>query len=211
MLVEEKKSSERDGSRADEEVKDSDGNSYGSDLYDTQTESVDSSDLSEEENNKHQKQKLQKLMFRHNSPVRMKWDLAVMSLAIYNCLSIPFDAAFSPEANFWYDLFETFVDICFAVDIIVNFRTTFINSNSGLEVTNIWKIAYNYIKGGRFMVDLLASVPFERIYEILNPSSGDSETLKLLGLLKLIRLLRLQRVIRYMKFKTGLKIGLRII
>ena len=150
-------------------------------------------------------------MIRHNNPLRLRWDLFVMLLAIYNCISIPFDSAFSPEANLWYDLFEGTVDVCFALDIFINFRTTFLNSNSGLEVVSTTKVAWNYLKGGRFLVDLLASIPFEALYGYIFPNSGDNETLKLLGLLKLIRLLRLQRVIRYMKFKTGLKIGLRIV
>lgn len=41
--------------------------------------------------------------------------------------------------------------------------------------------------------------------------TNNSTVFQLLGLLKLIRLLRLGRVIRYMKFKTGLKIGIRIL
>jgi hypothetical protein len=38
----------------------------------------------------------------------------------------------------------------------------------------------------------------------------DNTTLKLLGLLKMVRLLRLGRIIRYMKFKQGLKVGIRM-
>ena len=87
------------------------------------------------------------MMLRHNNPFRLRWDLFVMLLAIYNCISIPFDAAFDPSANFWYDLFETTVDICFAVDILINFRTTYVNPNTGLEVMSSIKIAWNYLKG----------------------------------------------------------------
>ena len=72
-------------------------------------------------------------------------------------------------------------------------------------------MAWNYIKSGRFVVDLLASIPFERIYLLFASNSDNQTAFQLLGLLKLIRLLRLGRVIRYMKFKTGLKIGIRIL
>ena len=97
-----------------------------------------------------------------------------MLLAIYNCVSIPFDAAFSPEANLIYDIWEGCVDVAFAVDVVLNFRTTYVNSHTGLEVIFAWPIAKNYIKSGRFFIDLAASIPFERIYQLLTGTSGDS-------------------------------------
>jgi potassium voltage-gated channel Eag-related subfamily H protein 6 len=134
-----------------------------------------------------------------------------MLLAIYNCISIPFNASFAPDPIIYYEIWEGLVDVCFAVDIVINFRTTYVNSSTGLEVIGGWKVAWNYIRSGRFFVDLMASIPFERFF-LLFFEAGDSQTaFQLLGLLKLIRLLRLGRVIRYMKFKTGLKIGIRIV
>jgi len=71
------------------------------------------------------------------------------------------------------------------------------------------KIAKNYIKG-RFWIDLLASIPFEKF--LIVDASADSANVefKIFGLLKMIRLLRLGRIITYMKFKQSLKIGFRI-
>lgn len=128
-----------------------------------------------------------------------------MILAIYNCISIPFNAAFTPESSVGYEIFESGVDLCFAIDILLNFRTTYVDKKTGLEVISQRRIAWSYIAGGRFFIDLGASIPFERIYLIIGGSAG-GDGFKLLGLLKLVRLLRLSRVIRYMKFKTGLKI-----
>jgi len=133
-------------------------------------------------------------MLKHNQPFRLRWDLFVMVLAIYNCISIPFNASFAPDAIIWYEIWEGIVDVCFAVDIIINFRTTYVNSQSGLEVNSNWKVTWNYIRSGRFIVDLLASIPFERIFMIF-ASTDNSTAFQLLGLLKLIRLLRLGRVI----------------
>jgi hypothetical protein len=100
-----------------------------------------------------------------------------MLLAIYNCISIPFDAAFSPEANLYYDLWEGVVDIMFAIDVVINFRTTYVNGQTGLEVTSGWKIAKNYIKSGRFFVDLMASIPFERVYQVIFPNAENNQAL----------------------------------
>ena len=132
----------------------------------------------------------------------MKWDMNVMFLAIWNCLSIPFDVAFEPENVIYYTILEHFIDICFIIDVFIAFRTTFINSKTGFEVVEGSKIALNYILSGRFFVDLAASIPFENIYTMLVVvDEGSNAELKLLGLLKLVRLLRLGRIIRYMKFK----------
>ena len=147
---------------------------------------------------------------KHNSQFRLNWDLFIMLLAIYNCISIPFSSAFDPDTIIYYEIFETIIDVLFAVDVIINFRTSFVHPKTGLEVVEGKSIAKNYILSGRFWIDLLATIPFEKLYSLIAPGNN-SGTLELLGLLKLIRLLRLGRVIRYMKFKTGLKIGIRIV
>jgi len=87
-----------------------------------------------------------------------------MLLALWNCLSIPFTVAFEPDYGVIYSICERIIDVCFALDILINFRTTFINSKTGFEVMEPKKVAMNYITGGRFFVDLLASIPFEVIF-----------------------------------------------
>jgi len=36
-------------------------------------------------------------MVRVNDPRKTNWDLFVITLAVYNCFSIPFEIAFAPE------------------------------------------------------------------------------------------------------------------
>ena len=129
-----------------------------------------------------------------------------MLLAFWNCISIPFDVAFEPPDDMTYVILEYIIDVCFFIDIIVAFRTTFTNEKTGFPVVKPWDIAKNYILSGRFFVDLAASIPFENVYTwfvvvVENSSDNDLTRVKLLGLLKLVRLLRLGRIIRYMKFK----------
>jgi len=38
--------------------------------------------------------KVPKCMLRHSQKFRMRWDLYVMFLAIWNCIIIPFDVSF---------------------------------------------------------------------------------------------------------------------
>jgi hypothetical protein len=48
------------------------------------------------------------------------------------------------------------------IDVILNFRTTYIHPTSREEISNPKQIAKRYLKG-MFWVDLLASIPFKYI------------------------------------------------
>lgn len=111
------------------------------------------------------KQELPKYMFHHNNKWRMRWDLFIIVLALYNCISIPLNVAFPDgEESKVVELFERIVDVLFACDIIITFRTTFINPKTNLEVTDPKRAAKNYFFSNRFWVDLMASIPFEMFY-----------------------------------------------
>jgi hypothetical protein len=149
-------------------------------------------------------------MLRHNSKFRLRWDLLVIFLTLYNCINIPFivafDGAFTESITFV--VFDYIIDFCFFLDIVFNFRTTYVNSKTGTEVIDPKKVLLNYTLHGRFFVDLLATIPFEIVASVILPDNNFS--FQLFGLMKLVRLLRLGRIITYMKFKQGIKIGFRI-
>uniref|UniRef100_H2Z0V4 Cyclic nucleotide-binding domain-containing protein n=1 Tax=Ciona savignyi TaxID=51511 RepID=H2Z0V4_CIOSA len=71
--------------------------------------------------------------------------------------------------------------IFFVIDILINFRTTYVNKNDEV-VSKPGKIAIHYFKGW-FLIDLVAAVPFDLLTTLI-------------GLLKTARLLRLVRVAR---------------
>ena len=54
------------------------------------------------------------------------------------------------------------VDIMFVCDIIINFRTTYVNKNDEV-VSNPKKIATHYLKGW-FLIDLVAAIPFDALF-----------------------------------------------
>lgn len=64
--------------------------------------------------------------------------------------------AFPPVVN---DCFSLSVDVTFIVDILINFRTTYVNSNDEV-VSHPGKIAVHYFKGW-FVIDLVAAIPFD--------------------------------------------------
>lgn len=174
---------------------------------------LDANDSNEsEDDNKlvdDQKENIGWTLMSHKSKFRMRWDLVVILLALYNCVSIPFEVAFGNISDHVVmEIFEYGIDVLFFVDVIFNFRTTYINPKTGTEVISGKKIAWNYVVRGRFWVDLLASIPFEVIIGFF--VEMDQGNLQLLGLLKLVRLLRLGRIITYMKFKSSVKFGFKI-
>jgi hypothetical protein len=62
------------------------------------------------------------------------------------------------------NIWERFLDVAFGFDLLLNFRTTYINSKTGFEVTDAKRIALTYIVTGRFFIDLGASLPLDSIF-----------------------------------------------
>ena len=144
------------------------------------------------------------------SPRRVKWDLFVMALAIWNCFSIPFFIAFKPDiagSNVMMAVDIT-IDFLFVVDIVINFRTSFMHPRTGEEIMDPKKIARHYLVGGRFMLDLLASIPFDLIATL---AGAEDTSLNAFGLLKLIRILRLGKIILYMRAREDIKGSMKLL
>jgi hypothetical protein len=175
---------------------------------DDKSMATDMSEVTELEVTEHRKE-LPWYTFYHDSRPRMSWDLLIILLALWNCIYIPIDVSFRPEKSAGITISDAVIDILFAVDIVINFMTTYVNEKTGITVSNPTRIVKNYLFKGRFFVDLLASIPFDKVLPT-SDNPEDTQTATVLGLLKMVRLLRLGRIITFMKFKQGVKIGFRI-
>jgi len=157
--------------------------------------------------------KVNKMCFwRANSQTRIKWDLFIILLATINSFQIPYNVAFtSPEnKNIALDIFNWLIDFFFMMDVVINFRTSYISDITGNEIVDTKIIAIKYLKT-RFWIDLLASVPLDFFTYILNNDKSNAFLLQMLGLLKLVRILRLSRLITYLNFKNDVKMSLKLI
>uniref|UniRef100_A0AAQ4NVD6 Voltage-gated inwardly rectifying potassium channel KCNH2 n=1 Tax=Gasterosteus aculeatus aculeatus TaxID=481459 RepID=A0AAQ4NVD6_GASAC len=137
----------------------------------------------------------------HYSPFKAVWDWLILLLVIYTAILTPYSAAFllndQEEAAMQscgyscspLNVVDLIVDIMFIIDILINFRTTYVNTNDEV-VSHPVRIAVHYFKGW-FLIDMVAAIPFD----LLIYRSGE-ETTTLIGLLKTARLLRLVRVAR---------------
>ncbi|XP_069110947.1 voltage-gated inwardly rectifying potassium channel KCNH6-like isoform X2 [Argopecten irradians] len=153
-----------------------------------------------------QSPRIHRLTILHYSPFKAVWDWIILLLVIYTAIFTPYAAAFllseensrnrdgnkSIEVRYQnpMTIIDLIVDIMFIIDILINFRTTYVNKNDEV-VSHPGKIAVHYFKGW-FLIDVVAAIPFD----LLLFGSETDETATLIGLLKTARLLRLVRVVR---------------
>lgn len=89
-----------------------------------------------------------------------------MTFALFNCCFVPIQVSFSPESlnSTGFYMANYFIDFFFLLDILVNFRTVYID-DKGQEVKQLKDIAKFYVKRA-FFIDILATVPFDDILQI---------------------------------------------
>lgn len=109
----------------------------------------------------------------HRSVFKITWDWFILALVIYTSIEIPFATAFlenngHSSRDIWdklssrepHEIVNVIVDVMFIIDIIINFRTTFMDSSSDAIVSEPKRIAINYLKTW-FVVDFVAAIPFD--------------------------------------------------
>eukprot|EP01135_Chromosphaera_perkinsii_P005166 Nk52_evm14s319 gene=Nk52_evmTU14s319 len=135
------------------------------------------------------------------SKFRWKWDLVIVALLIFTLILLPVHLAFFGDGLpvGWFVL-NLFVDLCFLLDVVFNFRTGYVMADHVvLERSEIMK---HYIKGW-FIIDLVSAFPIDLIFEFIDSGSENSgllrttRLLKFLRLSKLLRILRITRLLRY--------------
>ena len=136
----------------------------------------------------------------------------MITLSIWNAIQIPmafaYPEAFEDRAVYTYS--DYVIDMCFIFDIIVNFRSCYIDSRTDELIDDPKMITKNYLKG-RFWVDLVASCNFDLIFQILAPNMSDNAFTSLFGMLKLVRLLRLGRMVTYLSKSKAAKFSANVI
>ncbi|CAI2366862.1 unnamed protein product [Moneuplotes crassus] len=153
-----------------------------------------------------------KWLCRFQESRRIYWDLFIMALAIFNCIQVPYTIAFLEDEDDSVGVYilNQIIDSIFIADLVISFRTTYINEETGIEVNDPKHIAINYIKG-RFWLDLLASIPTDLISLIIPGSDNATFILNMFNLLKLMRVARLSRLIAYLNLKSDIKMAIRLI
>lgn len=125
-----------------------------------------------------QKPRVHKWTILHYSPFKAVWDWIVLLLVIYTAIFTPYVAAFLlNEERLDNDgpivIIDLIVDVMFIIDILINFRTTYVNSNDEV-VSHPGKIAVHYLRGW-FVIDMVAAIPFDLL--LVGKNSDEVSTL----------------------------------
>ena len=70
-----------------------------------------------------------------------------------------------------FSVLNCFIDGFFAIDIIINFFTTYFHPTTGEEITEKKEIAINYLKG-MFILDLLSTIPLDLLASAFYEQKG---------------------------------------
>lgn len=120
----------------------------------------------------------------HYSPFKAVWDWLILLLVLYTAVFTPYSAAFllteleeKRRRTCGYtcnplNVVDLVVDVMFIVDILINFRTTYVNHNDEV-VSQPRRIAQHYFKGW-FLIDIVAAIPFDLL--IYRSESEEGET-----------------------------------
>ena len=153
------------------------------------------------------------LIISNLNPTLIKWDLFVILLAIYSCITIPLSLSFRPKFLSEAHGLNNFVDICFSVDILIMFRTTSINLNTGVEITKGRDIAIAYLKS-RFFIDFVSAVPIDKVIMWFVPDDlYNEEHVKhfvALSCLKMVRILRINRLLIFLNSSSDFKLQIKL-
>ena len=148
-------------------------------------------------------------MLSVTSDTRMHWDIAIMLLSIWNCFYVPFVSAFSAfDSRISLRVVDLIIDFLYILDIVVNFRTTYIDESTGYEVRSPRRIAWRYSASPRFWCDLVAAMPVEIINWVV---LDQTNRLQMLSLLKMARLLRLSKIIMFMRTGNHIKLTVKLL
>jgi hypothetical protein len=132
------------------------------------------------------------------------WDIAQMIFLLYVSIVVPYRTCFGVEIQLfsliWF--WDTIMDVYFLADIVLNFRTAYVNRD-GMQVVDPKKIAHRYLKGW-FVLDAVSCIPVGHISRIIEQKAGEAgpdnvrllKTLRLLRMSKMLRLARIRRILQ---------------
>lgn len=166
--------------------------------------------------------KLPFMMISERDPKRMAWDISLAIIIVFYSIVVPLRIAFEEtvtkagggalsllKSTAGWSWFDAINDILFGIDIIANFRTTYITKDGVYELDEK-KVAIKYLTTW-FFIDFIASVPLGRIIALSRDwNSGGigklnkiARVLRFVKIAKLFRVLKLGRVVTLLQIRFG--------
>lgn len=153
-------------------------------------------------------------LIHYNSSFIAWWEIFIILVAIINSITIPFQVFYGEWIvtalnTDMFAIIDSFIDQIFIIDIVLNFRTTYLDRNSGTEIRDPELIKNRYLRGS-FLIDLISSFPFFSFFQPFVPEGPFLSFLSALGLLKLIRLSRIYPTLRKQNLSSEKKIIIKL-
>ena len=141
-------------------------------------------------------------VFHPESLPRLLWDVLLLIVITYQCLTIPYFICFEDSYTYWLNIVEILVNIIFLTDLLVCFNTGLYLK--GTLVMKRTAIFCEYIKLW-FWIDFVSAFPYSWLLDgFEQPSQTSSSTYKtpkVIGIIRILRFLRILRLIRLAKLK----------
>jgi hypothetical protein len=153
--------------------------------------------------------------FEADDGFRLKWDLVQVVVLLLTAVIVPLRVGFSAlddsDPKFWF-AFDVVSDTYFAVDIVINCRTAYVNDEHKIEAS-AKKVVVHYLKTW-FLIDFLACLPINYILYLSGtldlpwlanqgpPGRAESGGADSIKVLKVLRLFRLTKMLRVLKLKS---------
>ncbi|XP_041823294.1 potassium voltage-gated channel subfamily H member 8 isoform X5 [Melanotaenia boesemani] len=137
--------------------------------------------------------KKSKFILPHYSTIRAGWDWLILVATFYVAVTVPYNVCFTGDPDDMtrsISASDVVVEILFIIDIIFNFRTTYV-SKSGQVIFDGRQICIHYLTTW-FTIDLLAALPFDLLIAV------NVSVMSVVHMLKTVRLLRLLRLLQKM-------------
>lgn len=127
------------------------------------------------------------LLISGEGRIRMMFNYILVCLTLYAAIVTPLSVGFNVNTSLGMDIF---LELVFVLDVIINFRTTYLDPDTREEITDKGKIAAHYMRTW-FFPDLVSSVPLVTIITVIG---GNIDGVKLFKLLRVFKLYQMGSV-----------------
>jgi len=98
-----------------------------------------------------------------DSKWKQMWDIWCMLLVLYVALVVPYRLSLDLDDNKGLVVFNIIMDLCFLLDIVLTFFTSYYDDNAGRTISTNREIAVKYLTSFFFYIDVISIFPFEPI------------------------------------------------
>ena len=147
------------------------------------------------------------LLLRLGHPFKLRWEVFVLLLTVWNCFYVPFAAAFlGLEAGVYLTIVQVSIEIAYLADIAISGRTSYVDEMTGEEIVDTQQILANYFWSGKLVADLLAALP----YELITLLVGGKERFMGVAFLKILKLFSVGKIFTFLRVEAKKKLVLRL-